>query len=278
MNQVDLIDVDAESGWARGTSWLKIFSPQSEAFNLACQPREPSGTAVADGDRLFAWLGSGQVGITPGSGSVFAGRYDFSSQLDELVRVPVQVWSTKGFLSRTSYKTSEMVTADLTKGPDGVPEGTLRNDLSIPLTNCLLLSGTWAYVLDEIKPGDSVRLTPGEQRDLRHVLRSANQNAANNYQDYGASRTWSGIGARLEPMLFYRAAGGDETSGASNGGQTFVDLSPLLTLDRAILVGRAKGPATQLTNGGEPLAGPEDQHWTVYRFMFPLGRPAAAHE
>ena len=39
---------------------------------------------------------------------------------------------------------------------------------------------------------------------------------------------------------------------------------------RAVLMGRAADPATQLMRDGKPLAGPRDQHWTFYRFMLPV--------
>ena len=59
LNQVDLVDVDVESGLARGTSWLNLFSPQSQTFDLTIEPRAPSGAAVSDPQRCSSWLGTG---------------------------------------------------------------------------------------------------------------------------------------------------------------------------------------------------------------------------
>jgi hypothetical protein len=273
LNQVDLIDVDVASQSARGTSWFNVFSPQSQAFDLKVEPLEPSGAAIAQDKRLLAWLGSGEVNMGGGSGSLFAGRYDFSPHLDELIRVPIQVWSTKGFLSRSSYQAGELITADLELGPDGVPFGTLQNSLSIPLSDCVLLSGSWAYLLGNLAAGDTARLTPGEQRDLKHVLRSPGQwNSAAAGETGAVLLPSSNVTATLEKMMFCKAAGFDATGGASNGDQQYVDLSDLLDLDRAIFVGHSSKPAAQLTNAGQPLAGPDDQHWTVYRFVFPVER------
>jgi hypothetical protein len=269
LNQVDLVDVDVASGWARGTSWLNVFSPQSEAFDLAVSSREPSGAAVPDAQRLLAWLGSVEGTAGAGSASLFAGRYDFSPGLDELLRVPIQVWSTKSFLDRSSYRATELPSADIQLGPEGVPEGTVRNDLSIELSQCTLLSGRWAYVLGDLKPGDTARLKPGEQRDLEHVLRHADQHQVIYQPGFAASN--ANVLATLEQMMFYKAAARSVTNPSHNS-QEFVDLSDLLGLDRAILVGHASTPAAQLTNSGQPLAGPEDQHWVVYRFVFPVSR------
>ncbi len=90
LNQVDLVDVDVQSGIARGTSWLNLFSPQSQTFDLGLALREPSGAPVADSQRLLSWLGTGGSKFGSGSGALFAGQYDFSPELDTLEHVPVQ--------------------------------------------------------------------------------------------------------------------------------------------------------------------------------------------
>ncbi len=171
LNQVDLVDVDVQSGMARGTSWLNLFSPQSQTFDLGLAPARAVGATVADSQRLLSWLGTGGTRFGGGSGALFAGQYDFSPELDTLSHVPVQVWSTKGFLGRTTFPCREVPVANLVLAADGVPEGTIRNDLKVELSQCMLLSGSWAYLLADLKPGDTVRLRPGEQRDLKHVLR-----------------------------------------------------------------------------------------------------------
>jgi hypothetical protein len=73
-------------------------------------------------------------------------------------------------------------------------------------------------------------------------------------------------------MMFYAEAGGERYTGLSNGYQSFVDLSGLLSTDRAILV--AQGPADQraatLLDDGQPMTDPQDRHLTVYRFVLPV--------
>ena len=39
VNQVDLVDFDAATGLVRGTSWVNLFSPASEAYDLSLDPR-----------------------------------------------------------------------------------------------------------------------------------------------------------------------------------------------------------------------------------------------
>ena len=72
VNQVDLVDLDAESGLVRGTSWSTLYSPRIDTFDLALRAdpseirAEPAaaGAAVVDG-------GAGQRAVGTGAGGRF---------------------------------------------------------------------------------------------------------------------------------------------------------------------------------------------------------------
>ncbi len=73
VNQVDLVDVDCQSGRLRGTSWATLFSPRAETYDVAFQPRtarlrpEP-GAAASHADELVSWFGlpgNGLGGMAP---------------------------------------------------------------------------------------------------------------------------------------------------------------------------------------------------------------------
>jgi hypothetical protein len=80
----------------------------------------------------------------------------------------------------------------------------------------------------------------------------------------------------LRTMMFYEAAGGRSFSHLGNDYQSFVDMSNLLKTGCAILVaeaGRSPNEAKQgatLLRGDKPLAGNEDRHGAIYRFVFPV--------
>ena len=78
----------------------------------------------------------------------------------------------------------------------------------------------------------------------------------------------------LEIMQLYRAAGGRQYTGLSNRYQSFVDLSDLLALDRAVLIGL--GPsATTLTVDGQSLpSGDCAPPVSYYRFVIPVSKQA----
>jgi hypothetical protein len=271
LNQVDLVDVDVASGLARGTTWLNLFSPQSQTFDLTIEPRSPTGATVNDSQRLLSWLSSGDSRFTGGTGGLFAGQYDFSPELDALQSVPVQVWSTKGFLARTRYQNPETPAANMVLAPDGVPAGTIRNTLPMELSQCMLISGTWVYLLGDLKPGASARLQPGEQRDLKHVLRHPETWKTSPHISQGSAESQQAIQA-LEDMLFFKAAGDGASRHTTNAHESYIDLSDMLDHNRAILVAYAQEPAVKLESDGETLGSADDTRWTVYRFVYPLSK------
>jgi hypothetical protein len=141
-----------------------------------------------------------------------------------------------------------------------------------------LLSGRWAYKLADLNPGDTATLAAGNQRDIDHVLKDFNLVRDEKTNGFVQSNTpfrptSTNVLEILQTMMFYKATGGREYVQLLDGYQRFVDLSGLLTLDRAILVGVADRPAAQMVDDGKPLAGSNDQywrHWTYYRFVFPV--------
>ncbi len=271
LNQVDLVDVDVESGWARGTTWLNLFSPQSQTFDLAVEPRTPSGAPVHDPHCLLAWLANGDSRFSGGSSGLFAGQYEFSPELEDLRNVPVPVWSTKGFFARTTYQNAETPAADMVLAPDGVPAGIIRNTLPIELSQCMLISGTWVYLLGDLKPGASARLQPGEQRDLKHVLRHPETWKTSPRMSQGSPEAQKAIEA-LEDMLFFKAAGEGASHQTTNAHEPYIDFSDLLDQNRAILMAYAQETAVKLTSAGQALGGADDVHWAVYRFVYPLNK------
>jgi len=78
-------------------------------------------------------------------------------------------------------------------------------------------------------------------------------------------------------MAFFNAAGGRRYTGLSNRYQAFVDFSRLLETNRAVLYALAPSDSpqaphhgAQLVRDGRPVAGPNDQHVTIYRFVYPV--------
>lgn len=293
LNQVDLVDVDVSSGLLRGMSWASLFSPQTQPYDVSCQPGGPGwqpaprGASVqpaarggpAQADLLVSWFGlpgSGLGGMSPKTAGPVSWEqpYQASPRLDRLVAVPVAMWSTKSLCARWTARVEPGLAADLTE-QSHTPVGTVTNRLGFPLSQCLLVHGRWVYELGDLRPGQSVSIgTTYDRRELRSFLMSVegDDKGAGRYDQASTDPVYI-----LRIMSFFEAVGGFRHTGLSNRYQGFVDLSDLLKANYAVLV--AKGPAddpqspshgAQWLCDGKAIAGPQDRHTTIYRFVLPV--------
>ncbi|MGA2059315.1 MAG: hypothetical protein ABSG67_02450 [Thermoguttaceae bacterium] len=288
VNQADLVDVDAASGFVRGATWLDIFSPRMESFNLSVQPRLPDGRTDAGAQSWFAWLGlQGEAlgGMNPrgANPTLWPEHYNFAPDLRAMLGVPIQVWSTKSFTGRWSASTSAFPQAELADQDQSL-SGSITNTLSFPLKNCLLAYDRWAFELGTLAPGQAAILDQNVKRsELKTLLTGKKAVFEEKYHQeitpYESTST--DVAYILRIMMFYNAIDGQSYTRMDNEYQTFVDLSDLLKTGRAILT--AEGPnqslekyqGAALMRDEKPLAGPADRHITLYRFVFPVKREAS---
>lgn len=309
LNQAEVVDVDVESGMVRGAAWLNVFSPRTKTYDLSIAPLPASQMHVADGASaaempatdealapttdaepapedlqvLFSWMGNpstawGGMNNRRPQPSLFSRQYTFSPSLDAMFGVPIQVWSTKSFTARYSYKTPPLISADLHMGAGQVPEGTITSELPFTLRQAMVISGSWAYQLDDLNPGDTKTLVSGKHRDVLNVLKAFSVVQDEKSKGYVAVNSPFQPGSTnvfeiLQAMMFYNKVGGREYVKLLDGYQRFVDLSAQLNLNRAILMGVVDKPAAELIDDGKPLTASDDQHWqhwTYYRFVIPI--------
>ena len=237
LNQVDLVDVDAASGRLRGAAWLNVFSPRMESFNFSVEPLLLDGAAARDARRWTAWLGlpgPALGGMNPHTSGLaqWTEPYSFSTSLDAMLGVPIQVWSTKSLTARWTAPTKVFPQAELTDQSQ-LLAGTVTNTLGFPLEQCILAYGSSVYDLGTIAPGESARLGPMAKRsELKTLLTGRKLVAAESgtgekyHQEatpYDQSST--DIPYILRTMMFYEAAGGRNYTGLENAYQDFVDLA-----------------------------------------------------
>jgi hypothetical protein len=280
-NQVDLVDVDAASGYVRGTSWANVFSPRTESYDLSLRPK-PLDTPPAPNARvLFSWMGlpgSFLGGMNPKASNptLWSEPYEFSPQLYALEGVPIQIWSTKSFTARWYAQTRVCPKADLVVEGQ-IVSGRITNTLSFPLADCLLAHGQYAYQLGSLLPGQSARIETRIRSSLKTLLtqrRFVEDVETGTHREVATAYDRSSVDVPyiVRTMMFFQAAGGRTYTGLSNGYQGFVDTSILLKTDRAILV--ARGPdrhhGAELLRDGELITEQADRHVVFYRFAFPV--------
>ena len=310
--QADLVDVDA-SGSVRGTSWMHVFSPRMETFNLVPAPRLPDGRTADAADTMIAWLGlpgdglggmyqtgpAGGAGASSGAPSGWwSGRYSAAPGLEAIQGVPIPVWSSKSFTARWTAQSQPGAVETLLVEEGRVPRGTVTNRLDFPLVDCILAYDRYLYDLGTLEPGRPVEIGPTTRTtELAAVVQGPMQSL------FGKTLSGRASSSPYDPasvdvlyilraMTFFEAVDGRRQTGLVNDYQPFVDLSGQLLAGRAVLVAcpawppphfledpkyyrgqPAPYPGADLLRDGRPIYGPQDQRTTVLRFVLEV-RPS----
>ena len=289
VNQVDLVDVDVESGQLRGTSWANVFSPAMQRCDITFRPSTADGTSPSEADVLVSWLGltgQGLGGMDPSASGPtgWDEGYEFSPELDSLLDLPIPIWATRSLTARWRSPTTIRLKSDL-KSTGQIPVGTVTNTLDFPLENCLLAYGDWAYGLGTMEPGYSARVGPIVMRRELNSLLTGREQVFDGEDDYERERVTpydresSDVAYILRAMMFFDAAGGRPYTGLSNSYQAFVDLSGLLKANRAVLIASIPGDRPSgglcgadlvVSSRDQPSAQSQTRHDTIVRFVLPV--------
>src|SRR5690606_38644693 len=119
-------------GLVRGTLWTHLFSPRPDSYTLAPATRLPDGSPSATKDAAVAWLGRPSMGIggmnSTDLGSLLGGAdYGWAPNREGLLGVPIEVWSTRTFVSRWHGSGNVDIAAALLKTTSAGVAGTITN-------------------------------------------------------------------------------------------------------------------------------------------------------
>ncbi len=169
VNKVDVVDIDQESGYARGNTWLSLFSPQNRDYNIRAIPQAldqetppespSSGSAVAarppaGTDVLTSWFSVpeeqfGGMGSSSRRFSFGGGGYSYQpvGGVESLEGVRIPIWSTKCITARWFGPAAPLVDSELeSKGNDRL-SGVVTNKQSVALEDAFLAFGKQVYLL-----------------------------------------------------------------------------------------------------------------------------------
>jgi hypothetical protein len=279
VNQVDLVDVDLASSRVRGTTWFNLFSPETATYDLSLELRAANQRPDSPRDVLLSWqglpgnvLGGMEQGVS--APTSIARSYQFAANRAELSQVPIAVWSSKSFVGRWQTEAAPTIEADLKLGRDDVVEGSIVNRMTLPLKDCLLVAGRWAWELDELPTNAAAAVRAGEQRDLLALLKDfklVRERDKDTLVQVATPYDQASFNVRsiLQQMMFYRAGSGRTYTGLLNRYQSYLDLSDHLELGQVILWGRVDTPAAAVCRDGQPLDEVGGDHSTFYRFVIP---------
>ncbi|MDP7019460.1 MAG: hypothetical protein QGG36_26925 [Pirellulaceae bacterium] len=276
-NQVDLVDIDAETGVVRALTLANVYSPRTQAFDLSI---EPAADAV---ERWLSWNGLPGAGLgginTTARAAVFDTPYAMVS-VDQagggdagtgsLTALPIQVGSTKS-LAAGWWRMTEPPQSALRKRGTRL-RGELVNPFGVEIVDAAIVhDGLYYPIREPVAAGETVRLSDlAEPRELDwHLTRRRVLLADSSYRSTPWDAASKDIPRIVEMLMFYESSGGESYVQLTNRYLDQIDLSPHLQFDRAVLVGRAAGAACRLQRNGEPLAG---SNWTFYRAVLPVGK------
>ena len=280
VNKVEIVDVDAETGWVRGTTWAHLYSPSNARYDLTLQPLMRS-VNPANAEVLLCWQGlpgNGLGGLANPSPTGAADRtYQVSvgsnPDLAMIRGLPVQESSSKSLSARWSVRVATRSQTRLVADQRRFLSGQVHNPLEADLVDPIVLYQNTSYEIDQVlRSGQTVSLDRLRNRDLRWKLQQrvvVSNRDVSTYWDAESVHP-SRLPRILELMMFYAAAGGESYVELTHRYQPYLDLTTALRTGRAILVGLCKQPLSDLRDREHSLAGEASEHWTFVRVIFPV--------
>jgi hypothetical protein len=291
INQFDLIDVDAASGTTRNTTWTSLYSPEHRRFSVSVEPSAGGNPLKTLAPVEMAWMAVPENAVgglyRTGAGS-FGGRsYRFSADAASVENVPVMHWSTKSLSATWSDELQKpVVDCHLENLGPGQLRGNVTLLLDEPLEDFMLVANGWAYLptatTSALKPGVEWQIQGGGKtvRNLKSLL-TGEKLTRREKGEKSVSATTE-ITTTIEPyhplgrnrsqqvamISFHEATGGSGYTGLTNLALRNLELTDLMQLGRAVLIGRiAKSPARVVVDGA-PVTPASQSTWV--RFVLPV--------
>jgi hypothetical protein len=261
-----IVDIDAAGDLIRGGGWAAVAAPANERLSVRGTGGDAAVSWLADAGRGFGGLDA----VMP-QPSLAAADYGYGPTLAELDGVPIAAASTRLFEAGWTEqgRARGLVSATLVREPQGTLRGDIAHHLPQPLERCWLAHGGWRYDIGRLAPGQ--RFDLAASRGPRSLAGGLTLRAAVKERD--AATRWNpgetDLGRILEVAGFHAAAGGRGYTGLRAGRLERFDLSPLIAVDRAVLVGFVDRTETTIRVADVPARGP-----TMYRIVVPLATDA----
>jgi len=254
-----LVDLDVGSGLVRSASFTGIWSPVNARLDLAVRPgsvltgsgptnaSQPSRSDISWSASDISWFaacgrGIGGTDAAAPHPSLAADDYGYGGSAELLDNVPIAASSSRLFEAELIGSSAQpAVESTLAKEGQGTLVGAVTSRLLFPLEGCVLAHAGWLYEVGTLAPGQTFE--PGVDRGPRSLAGAITRRTLNKEREFVlrwdlAERNPLRI---LEIAGFHAAAGGSGYTSLEPGRLARFDLSPLLPLDRAVLVGR--GPS-----------------------------------
>ena len=270
----EIVDIDAAHAAVRGTAWSGIHDSRNAVFSVTADVSP--AVARPGADVAISWLGDagggfGGMDAAMPHPSLATADYAYGDSLATLDGVPIAAASSRLFEAEWFAEAEPTPIAESTLGTaaQGTLVGTVAHHLPFALDACRLLHAGWLYDVGRLEPGQRYDTQAG--RGPRSLAAALTRRSGVKERDVAVR--WDSAETDVDRILeiagFHAAAGGGYT-GLAGGRLARLDLSPLLQLNRAVLVGVAdRGQTTwRFPDGRATGRG-------VYRIVIPLTPNAA---
>ncbi len=276
VNQCEVIDIDMDRQLVRGTTWLHVYSPKTETYDLALalDPKPIRLTPPAEG--WISWQGlpgNGLGGLA--ANQLTAPRLSpyqvsFSGPKLTLSGMPVQIAGSKALSARWWGACSMPQPPPLTINQFGLLEGEIVNPLPVELSDCLLVYDEWMYRLKTLSPGQRVRVADHDPLNLEARLQ---QRTVANAKDIISpwERDATDVPRIVQMLMFHESARGSAYTNLTHRYLSYLDLTPRVRNGRAVLVGRMPQAVTHVSLSGETLStDSRGEPWSWVRIVIPI--------
>jgi hypothetical protein len=286
---VELIDIEASTGYQRGRVWFHTYHSAPAQLDFSAKLN-----VIGQGDvrqSSIDWQplsGKGIGGLESGIRSFeslppYSARIASSATTSnampsnaKLSSVPFPAGSTKSLRVDWTGQASPLKFGNLKEiAGSGMLQGEFTNTLDVDLVDATLLYHNLVYTFpSRLKPGASEKFTIlSTPKDLeRRLTRRVTRDGKDITKPWDpASRT--DMPQLIEMIGFYKAAGGEKFTSLQHRLEPTLDMSDLLTLDRAILLARLPSSPTKIkvtSPQGEIEYQPEAS--TFIRCIIPIRR------
>ena len=305
VNQLDVLDIDTVTARSAVHTWATVYSADSQRYDVQLQPAE----WVREGEVLESQIGWSGIPETS-----FGGMYrdnqsvalETGYQIEEqdsrkrpvtprIKGLPIAIWSTRTVSASWQAKAPSLVKSSLSSTGVGQLSGQIEHHLPGEIDDWLLAYENRVFRaernkrLAQLRPGVplSTRSSQVRARALKEFLTGTSaRRVARKGGGYGTDVRTSQVrydalnrdpADLLQMLTFHRAAGGRLYTGLENHALDRLDLSSLLPLDRAVLLGRLitrQTPGARIAINGRPVKDDQLQVIAFVRIVLPVKRKA----
>lgn len=283
VNQLEIINVEGQTGATEGIVWSSIYSPQSSQQAISA---EINGELAAKRNWVSTtWLGQPGDGFgamqspptirTPSSAYRVVADEVGQISSNRIEGFPFPVSSAVAFQTHWSGQAAQAVRSRLKSGQ--ILTGTITNPFGQRLVNCRLLFEAGAYVFDKpIEAGETVDVVEAKRRLGKSLITRRIRKSAEQAQNDPWDPTDTDMRRIAEMLMLHDLAGGQGYTNLTHRYIPQVDTSGAFEvgLGQAVLVGELEQPTTILKVGERSLRDRYDRKVTMVRVFLPVELPS----